>query len=490
MDFQDWNVYEEITKSGLGIFQWESETAHRYYKRLFSKETLSNIKNINPNLNYLDLLSIGNGSIRPAGESYREDLAKGLFYDNGHESLNKFLTPTLGRLVFQEQILQFLNKFCGYSMLEADIVRRGFAKKTGTEQFIPKIKDGFIQTMISEYGLPKEDAENIIEQFLIVIQDASSYLFSSNHSNPYSMIGFACAYLRHYHTIEFMTVYMNINKSDQDKISNAMKYINDFTDIKVVSPKFRFAKSDCVCNNDGREIYKGMSAIKGVNESVANGLYELRNNNYNYFTDLLNDIFESSIANKAQLDTLIKLDYFQEFGLSKVLCKIVEVYNKYYSCKVLSKKNLNPKLEDIVKKYARATESQYRDIDNQGLVSELISLIPNKDFSLVEKIKFQFEFLGYSDYKNENIDPDYHLVIGIERKYKNPTVDLYNISTGSTKKIKCKAKDFDKNEFVVWDMLSVVSQKEEGRWKQIDGEWVQDRNNKEPILKEWRIIKC
>ena len=79
--------------------------------------------------------------------------------DNGHKALNDLLAPTLGYLVYQEQIIAFLNQFCGYTMGEADIVRRGFAKKTGTEQFIPQIKSGFIKTMKEIFRSMQEESE-------------------------------------------------------------------------------------------------------------------------------------------------------------------------------------------------------------------------------------------------------------------------------------------------------------------------------------------
>ena len=95
-------------------------------------------------------------------------------------------------------------------MGEADIVRRGFAKKTGTEQFIPQIKSGFIKTMKEKYGVEEEESERIVKSFIQVIEDASSYLFSLNHSLPYSYIGYICGYLRYYYPLEFMTVVLNI----------------------------------------------------------------------------------------------------------------------------------------------------------------------------------------------------------------------------------------------------------------------------------------
>ena len=92
-------------------------------------------------------------------------------------------------------------------------------KKTGTETDIPIIKDGgymtnidgkksehyikgFIKTMKDDYDVEQEDAEQIIESFLQVIIDASNYLFSKNHADPYSFLGFACGYLRHYYPLE------------------------------------------------------------------------------------------------------------------------------------------------------------------------------------------------------------------------------------------------------------------------------------------------
>lgn len=139
----DMNVWNSIRDDTTMIFQWESASATAYLKQLMSDETIEKIKEQNPNASMMDLLSIGNGAIRPAGESYRDKLAQGIYQDNGHEALNEFLAPTLGYLVYQEQIIEFLHTFCYYTMGEADIVRRGFAKKTGTEKFIPKIKEAF-----------------------------------------------------------------------------------------------------------------------------------------------------------------------------------------------------------------------------------------------------------------------------------------------------------------------------------------------------------
>ena len=121
-------VFKSIRDDTTCIFQWESESASQYLKKLLSDEVISKIREINPNFSYMDLLSIGNGAIRPAGASYRDELAKGEFRDSHHKALNNMLSSTQGFLVFQEQIIQFLNEFCGYTMGEVTLQKRQVLK--------------------------------------------------------------------------------------------------------------------------------------------------------------------------------------------------------------------------------------------------------------------------------------------------------------------------------------------------------------------------
>jgi len=128
LDFNDVSVWEDIAQDNTSIFQMESDFAGHVIKQLFSKEVLNKIKKQIGHIDYLSLFSMANGAIRPAGESYRDKMCQGIINDNGHPALNNMLSSTLGYLVYQEQIIEFLNKFCGFTMGEADVIRRGFAK--------------------------------------------------------------------------------------------------------------------------------------------------------------------------------------------------------------------------------------------------------------------------------------------------------------------------------------------------------------------------
>ena len=215
VDINDKAVWDSIRDDTTAIFQWEGTTGDRYIKQLLSESNIQKFKALNPNIDYMTLLSIGNGAIRPAGASYRDDLANGVIRKSGNAAIDEFMKPTFGYLVFQCQIIQFLHEYCGYTMGEADVVRRHFAKKTGTDKDIPQIKAGFAKTMAERYNMSQDESDKVIADFIQVIIDASNYLFSLNHSQPYSYEGYVSGWLRYHYPLQFLTVAMNINQGSR-----------------------------------------------------------------------------------------------------------------------------------------------------------------------------------------------------------------------------------------------------------------------------------
>jgi DNA polymerase-3 subunit alpha len=438
IDFNDEKVWKSIVDDTIGIFQWESKSASDYLKQLFSDTTIENIKKVNPNVSYIDLLSVGNGAIRPAGESYRYELAKGIYNDNGHPALNDMLKSSLGYLVYQEQIIEFLHRFCGYTMGEADVVRRGFAKKTGTEKFIPKIKEGFIKTMESDYGVSQEKSEKLIIQFLQVIEDASSYLFSNNHSTPYSMIGYAIGWLRYYYPLEFLTVASNIYQTDDEKSKRLTEYIYK-VGIKIYPPKFRKSKGEFMMDKENNAIYKGVGSIKGLNNDIANKLYDLKECNFESFYEFI--IMSKEIGlKKDQLDSLIKIGYFDEFGTINYLLSYVKIFNKYGECKIIKKaQSIDIDLEGC---YAKETAKQYGGIDNIKLINKIMDKC-HKETPISDKIKYQIQILGYTDIIDESASIHEYAVQSIENdRYGRVWINLYNLKLGISKTLEMNRRKY------------------------------------------------
>lgn len=492
----DMNVWNSIKEDTLGIFQWESDFATSYLKQLLNNDTVSKIQKIYPNFTYMDLLSMGNGAIRPAGASYREQLAKGEFKDNGHPALNEFLAPTLGYLVYQEQVLEFLHSFCGYSMGKADIIRRGFAKKTGTEQYIPEIKNGFIKTMKEKYNVSEEESEKLIIDFIQVIIDASEYLFSLNHSDPYSWIGYICGYLRFYYPLEFLTTMFNINQGNEDKTKKITEYAFK-RGIKLNPPKFRYSKGEYFYNKETNSIYKGIGSIKFLNSQVGNDLYQLKDNVYNSFLECLIDVKTNININTKQLDYLIKIGYFSEFGTIKNLLYITDLYYKLYNKKSLSIDKLNElglTLDQVIP-YGRKTEKKISDLDSEKLLNDLIKNIPNEEFPLAELLKMQKEILGYINYTNDKLDKKICLVNTFDGKYSTKKVNLYCLNNGKTVDFKLYNKIYKHKPIEEGDIIYTLSMERKpkpillGEDENGKKQWGKDMENFEWILNDYNILK-
>ena len=411
MDLEDENVWKSIRDDTTLIFQWESNSAQVYLKKFMSDATIEKARNKIPNFSMLKWMSFGNGLIRPACASFRDSVANGEFYDNGFEALNEFLAPEAGRIAMQETIMQFLVKFCGYSDAESDTVRRGIAKKKGTETLLPEIERRFIDFCVENYNITPEKCETVIKPFLQVILDASSYAFSWNHALPYSAIGYICGYLRYYHPLEFLTAALNIFEDKADKTTEIIKYAAK-VGIKVTSPKWGFSRSKYFYDKEKRVIAKGLSSVKYMSKSTADELYDLAHKKkYKRFVELLGDIDRETTVNTRQLDLLIKLDFFSEFGNQRELLRITDMFYNIFrrgSAKQMSKSKVDgTPYEQVFKKYAVGTtksggiSKNYILLDVDSIMFEcedLIKQVGMPDLEDIIKVRNFADIMGYVGY--------------------------------------------------------------------------------------------
>lgn len=493
ISFDDVKVWNEIRDDCTMIFQFESSYAGDYIKQLFSDETIAKIREKNPDFSYIELMSMANGAIRPAGASYREELSVGEYRDNGHEALNKFLAPTLGYLVYQEQIIEFLHSFCGYTMGEADIVRRGFAKKTGTDKFIPKIKEGFIKTMKEKYGVEKEESDRLIENFIKVIIDASAYLFSHNHAVPYSFLGYVVGYLRCYYKLETVTTALNIYAEDDAKCLEIIAYAKR-NGIGLKPIKFGKSTADYTMDKKENCVYKGIASVKHCNRQIADELLELSKNKYDSFAELLKDIKDKTSINSRQLTILISLNFFSDFGKNKYLLDVVDIYDKFANSKVIAKKKMEELgvSDYLMQKYAgKDTKSQWRQIDNQGLINELCNRLENKSLDIVSQVRAEMDYLGYVNYVNPNMAKDYYIVVCFVT-YKNPCTPnlvLRRICDGEEVHGRIKqSKVFKESPFGMYSILKIEGFTYDFKSKKINGEW-QKSDEREIVLENYECMK-
>lgn len=491
VDLDDESVWKSIRDDTTLIFQWESQSAQAYLQKLMSDETIAKVKSRSKNFSWIKWFSFGNGLLRPGCASYRDSVANGEFYENGLKELDDFLAPTMGHVTMQEDIMQFLVKFCGYTQAESDTVRRGIAKKYGTEALIPEIERRFIEYTSKTYNVSIERCEEIIKPFLQVILDASLYSFSWNHSDAYSCIGYICGYLRYYYPYEFLTTALNIFQDNEEKTNNIIKYAQK-NNIKIEGIKFRHSKSEYQYDKETKTIYKGMESIKYINKKISNELYKMRNNSYDDFFDLLVDIRKTSV-NSRQLDILIALDFFSEFGDIKELIYKREAFDLFYDKKIYKPSEIESLglTEDIVKQLGgTATKKQVKNIDNLALIRLICK---NRDYpktTIIDKINFEQEHLGYINIKIPAISLDYAYVLDVNRKYANKIIKLYRLKTGEVESFKVKAKRYDANPIEEQMIIKTIEGGEEKKWKRDENGKFYQIDETEPILYKWSVVQC
>lgn len=485
VDLDDEKVWKSIRDDTTLIFQWESDSAQAYLKKFMSDETIAKIKAKSSNFSYLKWFSFGNGLLRPACASYRDEVSGGDFYDNGFKELNEFLAPEAGRVCMQETIMMFLVKFCGYSQAESDSVRRAIAKKKGTETLLPEIEQRFIEYSSTHYDITKEKCQEVIKPFLQIILDASDYGFSWNHSDAYSSIGYISGYLRYYYPLEFLTASLNIFSDKEEKTTAITNYARK-VGITIKDIKFGHSKADYSMEKETNSIYKGIASIKYMSADVANKLYDLAHTQkFDSFIDLLR-VFP---GDSRQLEILIKLNYFSQFAPIGKLLNIVELYNKFGTRKTLKESDvlsLPTPVQEVVTKYTVKSKTQYKITDNDGMLRDLAELVGERPITMMMRLSWEKEFLGYCASTDQSQQGSW-LVLDIDTKY-SPKLSIYAIWSGEQRIVKVSKRDFQSNPLTKGDTIRLTIE-QRPKTKLVDGQWVKDESVKEDWLKYYSIVK-
>ena len=394
INWNDEKVWADMIKSPSGIFQFEGKFAFDSLKK-FRPESIFD-------------MSIVTACIRPSGQSYREELLSRVPHRNPSDLIDDLLKDNLGYLIYQEDTIKFLQEICGLSGSEADNIRRaiGRKQKDRLDRALPSILDGYCK----KSPQPREVAEHEAKEFLQILEDSASYQFGYNHSIAYCLLGYLCAYYRYYHPLEFITSFLN-NAANEEDIRNGTLYASR-VGIKVTMPRWGISKSDYFYDTEKKIITKGLSSVKYMSETVAEELYRLAHSGkFERFVDVLEGIDAETSLNTRQLDILIKLDFFAEFGNQRELLRITELFFETFKkgeAKKLNKERIDgTPLEPIVQKYAvgvtksGAFAKSYTLLDVQSILREsedAVKAVGMSDLSDVLKVQNFADAMGYAGY--------------------------------------------------------------------------------------------
>ena len=292
----------KLIQSGktLGLFQIESEGMQDLAKRL--KPT--NFEDVIAMLALYRPGPMDAGMLDDYIERKHGRKPISYFYDEFEEVLKPILKPTYGVIVYQEQVMQIVQAIGGFSLGEADIIRRAMGKKK--KDLMAKYAEEFA-TRAQKRGFSYENAKalfNLIEKF-------AGYGFNKSHSAAYAMITYQTAWLKKYYPTEFFASLLTYEADNTDKIA---KYIEEAKSlgIEVLPPDVQ--KSNAEFTPIDEKILFGLSAIKGVGGKAIESIIENRS-----FKDLEDFILkiDTSKVNKKVLEQLIKSGAMDSFGYSR-----------------------------------------------------------------------------------------------------------------------------------------------------------------------------
>ncbi|MCK4400992.1 DNA polymerase III subunit alpha [bacterium] len=217
-----------------------------------------------------------------------------------HPILEPILKETYGVILYQEQVIKIANELAGFSMSEADTLRRIMGKKGIMDD---KQRNAFISGAVKK-GVKEKIASKIFD----LIAYFAGYGFNKSHSAAYAMISFQTAYFKANYPVAFMTALLNSELQNTDKI---VLYISECKDmgIDVLQPDIN--KSYAKFTIEGKNIRFGLAAIKNVGEAALNSIIKIRQDRGNFKS--LYDFCERvdlRTANKRVIESLIKAGTF------------------------------------------------------------------------------------------------------------------------------------------------------------------------------------
>ncbi|MBG9766044.1 hypothetical protein ABD78_20095 [Paenibacillus polymyxa] len=332
-------------------------------------------------------------------------------------------------VLYQEQTMATL-AYAGFPSDETYGIIKAISKKKPAvvKPLKERFLKGFSDKILAKENVTEQEAFDMSDKVWKIIEDSSGYGFNASHAYSYALDSVYCAYLKSHYPLFFYESLLRhfSEKKNKDKLGLLKEEMQRGFNIKDGGIKFGTDNRSFVADEKTNSIYADLSGIKYMNTKIAEELFELRVNTYEYFIDLLVDISQKTSVNSRQLKILIMLNYFDDFGHSGYLMKIFDEFNegKYKYKKTYVAKTIETRLTEL------------RRIEKELKVNNVPEVLPN------ETIMFQIEHMGYADAKYPNVNASWCVVTDLDTKY-SPKLTLYNLRRGEERIFKMDKKTFN-----------------------------------------------
>ena len=419
-------------------------------------------------------------AIRPSFQSMYQTFEQRQHFDYGIKALDDLLQDeycSSSFILYQESLMKVLG-FAGFPMSETYTIIKAISKKKDyiIKDAKPKFIKNFAQAIL-DTGETDDDnkAHELADKVWTIIENSAAYGFNSAHAYCMAIDSVTIAYLKAHYPLEFYKCVLQrfTDKGEKDKVAL----------IKQEMLKRGYKLKDIQFGDDNRSfnidranncIVQTMASIKDMPKSAPEALYELGKSDIKNRAALYQSLMDDPRINKKAIEILFHLGYFDKFAQPNRLITEYEIYQKYISAKVLTKSSFDDIMIDVIRPCCgKETEKQFREIDNRALITTLIKQANIKPATIVDRIKWQLEYLGYCTVNDPNSDPNDWIVLDVKTTgYGTVYITAYNLCYGAERTYRANKKFWTNHQLSKGDVIRAVLQEKNKMKKDENGEWV------------------
>ena len=419
-------------------------------------------------------------AIRPSFQSMYQTFEQRQHFDYGIKALDDLLQDeycSSSFILYQESLMKVLG-FAGFPMSETYTIIKAISKKKDyiIKDAKPKFIKNFAQAIL-DTGETDDDskAHELADKVWTIIENSAAYGFNSAHAYCMAIDSVTIAYLKAHYPLEFYKCVLQrfTDKGEKNKVAL----------IKQEMLKRGYKLKDIQFGDDNRAfnidranncIVQTMASIKDMPKSAPQALYELGQAGLKNRAALYQALMDDDRINKKAIEILFRLGYFDKFAQPNRLIAEYEIYQKYISAKVLTKSSFNDIMIDVIRPCCgKETDKQFRDIDNKALITALIKHADIKPVTIIDRIKWQIEYLGYCTVCDPKSPITDWLVLDAKTtSYGMVYCKLYNLCLGIEREMRANRQFWAKNKLERGDAIRAVTQEKNKMKKGENGEWV------------------
>ena len=372
IDMEDDKTFELYQKAEtIGTFQFES-AGMRKYLQVLKPNSLEDLIAMNALYRPGPMDFIPNFINRKHGKEPVE---------YPHPLLEEILTNTYGIMVYQEQIMQTAQIMAGYSLGQADLLRRAMGKKKASE--MAKQREIFVKGAKEKHDIDSTKAEDVFG----VMEKFASYGFNRSHSAAYSVVAYQTAFLKANYPQEYMASVLTNNQNNIDKITFFIEECKR-QGIEVLGPDINESSMDFDVNKEGK-IRFGLGAIKGSGEAAVEEIVSERDKNGSY-----SDVF--NFSERVNLRTVNKKT-FESLAMAGAFDEFPETHRNQFLFQQEGEANLIELAVRYGNNYQQEKEASQQSLFGGSTGMEIPKpRLPSVDnFTEIEKLKIEKDVVGF-----------------------------------------------------------------------------------------------